>query len=137
MARRKIDRLYLVERLQWLGNPFVPDAFFARAAGAVPVTAFLDRDKAEARCRTLDDEKWAGINPFRYGSRLEDWTSLDAGRLRDWMLDLGLEPPPGPFRVARWRKWYDKVLPSLDEAQRARIREGLDRLRFFQVSEVT
>ena len=136
MATKKIDRLFLVEQAKWVADPFRRGKYL-RLPGAAPVRAFLHHDKAEAKCRALDEKAWAGINPFHYGDKLADWTSLDAGRLRDWMLDLGLEPPKGKFDVNRWRAWYDEVLPGLDAAQLAKVREALDRLRFYRVSEIT
>src|SRR4051812_27482061 len=69
--------------------------------GILPVKAFLEADRAEAFCKEREDEAWEGINPFRFGSGA-DWTNLDAGRLRDLMLDIGLEPPMGKFDAARW-----------------------------------
>src|SRR5262245_20867178 len=155
----KINRLFLVERLCWgaVGGQVVKRApayardaqahpfrkgqvylpVYRRIEGAAPVRAFLDEAKAEARCRALEEEAWANINPFRHGDRPGQWTSFDAGRLRDWLLDAGLELPAGKLNVKAWRGWYDRVHDGLTELQRLRLREALDRVRFYQVSELT
>jgi hypothetical protein len=104
--------------------------------GYHPLRAFRDDSDAEAFCKTLEDDAWQGINPFRFGRR-EEWTSLDAGRLRDMMLDIGLEPPAGKFDTARWRKWYDVASATATELQRLGVRQALDRLHFFRVTELT
>lgn len=156
---KKIERLYLVEWLCWgyagirnIKNPppylqgkarknrFTGALLLARyqkKRGAVPVKAFLDRATAEAHSEKANDAAWEGINPFHFGSKLADWTSLDLGRLRDWMLDLGLQPPDGKFSADKWQRWYDRVHDQLDEVQRRAIRQGLDRVQFYQVSELT
>jgi hypothetical protein len=156
---RKISRLFLVERLCWAvtgcdfvkaipayvrdvqldpsrkGQLWIP--LYRRLEGAAPVKAFLDEGKAEACCRRMEEEAWARINPFRHGDRPEQWTTFDAGRLRDWLLDAGLEPPAGKLNVKAWRGWYDRARDGLTELQRLRLREALDRVRFYQVSELT
>jgi hypothetical protein len=108
---------------------------YALHEGHHPLRAFLDEQQAEAFCKAREDEAWEGINPFRYGRRA-DWTSLDAGRLRDMMLDIGLEPPAGKFDAARWRKWYDVASGSASELQKMEVRQVLDRLHFFRVTEL-
>jgi hypothetical protein len=159
MARRKKDRLYLVERVVWnfIGmrevkvvptylaqmaklNPLTSGRslpVFGRGEGLVPVKAFRDRADADALRDNLDQAAWAGINPFHYGSQVRDWSSFDEGRLRDWLLDHGLEPPAGKkVTPTRWREWYDQRHEALDEFQRRAIRQGLDRVVFYQVSEL-
>jgi hypothetical protein len=158
VARRKVERLYLVERVLWevtgtrrvrkippylegqaRPNPFTGKKFLPvyRRGGQVPTRAYLSRENGEEDCRARNDAAWEGINPFHYGQKVADWSSFDQGRLRDWLLDHGLEPPAGKLGVDKWRGWYDGVQGALDDLQRRAIRQGLDRIVFFQVSELT
>jgi hypothetical protein len=121
----KITHLFLVEKL--VGG---------EDGAARPVRAFLAWDRAEAFYRRREDAAWQRINPFLRG-KLAEWTSLDAGRLRDWMLDLGLEPPAGEFHRGKWGKWFAEVQPTLSPAQRWAIREAMDRRRFFRIVELS
>src|SRR4051794_2226144 len=61
-----------------------------------PEQTFGDRDTAEACCAELEREKRAEVNPFQYCERVEELTHFDADRWHDWLLDVGLEPPPPP-----------------------------------------
>ena len=159
MARAKIDRLFLVEKTSWtvrdvdshkgtlphlakMTRPhdgrkgYILIYTYEPQEGAHPVKAFLEVDKAEAFCQEQEAEAWDGLNPFRYGSR-EDWTDLAAGPLRDRLLDIGHAPPLGKFDAARWRKWYDVASAGVTELQELEVRQALDRLHFFRVTELT
>jgi hypothetical protein len=159
MARRKREPLYLVERVVWnfIGmrevkvvptylarmvslNPFSTSRslpVFGRGEGLIPVKGFRDRADADELRDNLDKAAWAGINPFHFGSQVRDWTTFDEGRLRDWLLDQSLDPPAGKkVTPTRWREWYDQQHEALDEFQRRAIRQGLDRVVFFQVTEL-
>jgi hypothetical protein len=136
MNQIKYTRLFLVEKIPWFANPFRRGEY-CRVMGIVPLKAYTDEGKAEADCRKRDLKVWAKINPFLYGSKLDELTSFDGGRLRDWFLDAGLEPPPGRFSLDKWRSWYDTILPKLTELQRLKVRDAFDNLLFFRVSELT
>ena len=132
MAALNITRLYLVEKLVWQsgGGVHYP------GEGAEPLRAFLDAGRAEEYCRQHEEAAWKGLNPFTCGTKLAERTSLDGGRLRDWMLDIGLEPPAGKFNGAQWRQWFARVQATLTPVQKFKVREGLDRVHFFRVVEV-
>ena len=101
--------------------------------------AFADPDRAEEHRRQLDQKARSGVNPFRCGTRMTDWSSLDADRLHDWVLDLGLTPPPRKGKgteAARWRPWWDANEAKMTDLQRDRMWEALDRVRFYQVAEL-
>ena len=53
------------------------------------------------------------------------------------MVDIGLEPPLGKFDAEKWRKWYDVASASVTELQKLEVRQTLDRLYFFRVTELT
>src|SRR5438552_2276302 len=89
----------------------------------VPVRAFADLDRADAYCREQEQARRARCNPFRYGWGMDSRTSLDEGRLRDWLLDAGLTPPghegeenPEVVR-ASWCDWWHKHRDSVSPKQ--------------------
>jgi hypothetical protein len=124
-------------------NPFRPDYCLFPSSwrrvgeGGWPLKAFLDPEAADAFCGEQERLAWQTCNPFRHGEITSDWSSFDAGRLRDWLLDAGLEPPAARARAPAWRKWYDAVGPSLTEVQRLKTHEALDKVRFYRVVELT
>ena len=159
MSRRRNHRLYLIEKriahyagadvckgpLSHLAKEVRSDPdgadrvvlyHYDFADAYHPIRAFFDEDRARQFWKAGEDDAWDGVNPFRYGRRA-DWTSLDAGRLRDTMLDIGLEPPNGKFDSARWRKWYDVASATVTELQKLEVRQALDLLHFFRVTELT
>jgi hypothetical protein len=146
--------IYLVQRLSWrVGNdkcepvditdprPDVRDregypgereiVVYHRGGdeGGEPVRAFRDYAMAEQFRREQEQERRGRTNPFRYGGLVSEWTSLDEGRLRDWLLDAGLTPPgqqgeEKPEVVAKaWQRWWLKHRPKLTET----VRLGLAR----------
>jgi hypothetical protein len=100
--------------------------------GGIPVRAFRDRGAAEAFAREQEEARRAATNPFRYGWRMESRTSLDDGRLRDWLLDAELEPPGNkgeavPEKVqAAWWKWWLRVRGRLTEQQQQTAARALN-----------
>ncbi len=82
--------------------------------GGLPVRAFRNYLSAERFRRECEHQQRRRTNPFRYGDRMEQWSSLDEGRFRDWLLDLGLTPPDhegeeNPQVVTRaWNNWWLK-----------------------------
>ena len=95
--------------------------------GGFPVRAFRDYAKALAFCREQEQARRNSTNPFRYGWNLESRTSLDLGRLNDWLLDAGLTPPSArgeerPERIAKaWQSWWAEQRGLLDEGERKRL----------------
>jgi hypothetical protein len=126
-------RTFVVERINWAPKGDRRKSFLL-LPGATRVACFDDADAAEADCRRREAEARAAANPFAYGGpALHYQTSFDEGRLRDWLLDAGLEPP-GKGGAA-WRAWWDRHSPSMTELQRARVWQALDKIRFFRVVE--
>jgi hypothetical protein len=129
---------YAVERLEWRAVRYVGQAFetewegFVLLPGARRLCSFPTAEEADAFCREQEEAMRAKVNPFTCGGPALHYQShLDAGRLRDWLLDAGLEPPHGE-RID-WRAWYDGA--SLDAAGRAAVWQALDRIRFYRVVE--
>jgi hypothetical protein len=131
---------YTLRRINWrktdraVGGGTAPEGNhgWLRLPGSVRVATFADAGAAEAQRQRLEAEARAVINPFRCGSFLAEQTSLDEGRLCDWLLDHGLTPPAPEARD--WVRWYES-LPGLDDYQRHSIWEALDRVRFYEVVE--
>ncbi len=99
--------------------------------GGYPVRAFRDYARAASYCREQELARRAATNPFRYGHNLESRTSLDLGRLCDWLLDAGLTPPgpkweEKPERIRKaWQGWWKKVRQGLTERQRVSLAEAV------------
>jgi hypothetical protein len=129
-----------VERLNWRAYEELGDSAksrakvgaWARLPGSERVATFDTPEDAEADCRRREEEARKGRSPFACGTALCYQTSLDEGRLRDWLLDAGLEPPEAG---TPWRQWWDEAEPNMTEVQRSRVWEALDKVRFFRVAE--
>jgi hypothetical protein len=135
-------RHFVVERLNWRlceeSGPFTrakPKVIsWARLPGAERVAGFDDIGAADADCRRREEALRRQVNPFACGSALCYLSSLDEGRLRDWMLDAGLTPPEAEGLDA-WPAWWERAAPAMTDLQRAKAWEALDRLQFFRVVE--
>jgi hypothetical protein len=125
-------RAFVVERINWgLADR---DGRWAHLPGAVRVACFEDAATAEADCRRREAEARSKVNPFLFGGpALHYQTSLDEGRLRDWLLDAGLEPPVpegGP-----WQAWWEERAPAMTDVHKLQVWNALDKVRFFRVVE--
>jgi hypothetical protein len=104
-----------------------------------PVRAFLDRDRAEDLCRSLEKQFRARTEPFSYGYELSHLTDFDPGPFRDWLLDAGLPVPDLPEESDRlgdldfWSKWWDEMGPALSAEEKDRLWQALEKLRFYHV----
>jgi hypothetical protein len=87
---------------------------------------------AENERRRLEAEARSVINPFLCGRSLSERTCLDAGRLNDWVLDLGLAPP-SRRKSRNWAAWWKRERKTMSEFQREKMWEALDRVRFYEV----
>jgi hypothetical protein len=125
--------IFLVIDLAAEGLPFQPD----RVQG-MPVRWFTSREVAETCCADFEREKRGEVNPFEFGETLEALTYLDADRLHDWILDVGLEPPfaGDEARHDDWVRWWDELSPAMTELQRAKVWQALAKLRFYRVDEL-
>jgi hypothetical protein len=124
--------VYLVQRWHWRPHEYLNGQFRRDPdEGGLPVRAFRDPACAEAFCRAQELARRASANPFRYGWGVEGRSSLDEGRLRDWLLDAGLTPPgdegeeaPELIR-ASWQAWWGRNRDSLSEQKRGAIARAL------------
>jgi hypothetical protein len=126
---------FLVRRLRWSDADYF-SKLRHRLPGEVAVASFTDRADAEADLRRREGEARQGVNPFSHGEALCYQTSLDAPRFHDWLLDAGLEPPaPNKKGAIDWVAWWARASKRMTEEQKARVWQGLDRVRFFDLVE--
>jgi hypothetical protein len=131
-STKQPSTLHVVQRLNWQGY----GAGIARLPGATRLRSYKSRVAAERDCRRRETAARAAVNPFTCGGpALHYQTSLDADRLHDWLLDAGLEPPAAQDDKRDWAGWWRQTHDRLSEAQRERVWEALDRVRFFEVVE--
>jgi hypothetical protein len=130
---------FVVQRIRWTEpGPYRRlGEWRRRLPAAYPVATFTDPAAARAECRRLEEEARQGVNPFTLGGpALFYQTSLDAGRLHDWLLDRGVTPPTKPGAGhAPWRSWWDAGHERMGGQERDAVWEALDKVRFFEVVE--
>jgi hypothetical protein len=119
---------HAVHRLNWRSVGPV----YVRLPGSTRLATFPDAEPAEAECRRLEAAVRAAVNPFACGQATHERSSLDEGRLRDWMLDAGLSPPED---VSAWAGWWAEAGAGLSEFQRERVWQACDLVRFHEVVE--
>ena len=86
-----------------------------------------DRFQREARLRHR-------YNPFHFGTAWHQLTTMPDYVYQDWLLDHGLEVPPGLARdLKAWADWWDSTKATRDAAQTEAVWEGLNRVRFYDV----
>jgi hypothetical protein len=142
MAEQTGSVLHVVERLNWRAtrHHFKWNTEWegvVQLPGATRLESHADPADAQRACRAAEEEVRGRVNPFACGGpALHYQTSLDEGRLHDWLLDHGVEPPaPDEEGNRPWRAWWDAESPSLSPEQRSRVWEALDKVRFHRVVE--
>ena len=133
-AAEPTTKAYIVQRIGWNYN----DEYFYRGEGEeddVPVKAFRDRARAEAHLRQLHDEEaadWVGLNPFEFGRRLADVTSLSGAELAARVQALGFPPPQVNDEIGEGYVWFEWWNEAMGDA----VWQLLDRIRFFEIIEI-
>lgn len=130
--------IYLVQKRWWWSWEDGNTTVYQRVGeeGGSPVRAFTDRDRAEEFCRAQEQAMRADANPFLYGDKLEDLSSLEAAPFHDWLLDAGLTPWSKTSNFKNYRAWWFQVRREMTDLQRARVWEALDKVRFFEIVEL-
>jgi len=104
--------------------------------GEVRESSFATEAEAQDDARRREADARAKVNPFRCGTTWADRSHLPEAVFSDFLRDAGVEPPAAaPDEPIDWAAWWDEKAKHLGDAQRQRVWEGLDRVRFFQVSE--
>lgn len=124
---------FVVKRLNWVEEY---RGQRSRRPGEVAVASFGTFEEADADRARRESERRDRVNPFECGTAVQYWTHLDEPRLRDWLMDHGIEPPKakkgGP---TNWPAWWKKHQKLLGAEKRASVWEALDKVRFFAVRE--
>lgn len=121
---------FVVKRLNWWRN-FRQG--YRRSPGEVPLASFATFDAADADRRAREDRARGWVNPFTCGEAIHHWTSLDEPRLRDWLMDRGINPPAAQKDgKTDWAAWWAE---GLSGEGRAEVWDALDKLRFYAVAE--
>src|SRR4051794_14401498 len=92
--------VYCVERLAWRAVRHLDESYeaewegFVQLPGARRLRSFATAEEADAFCKEQEQATRSKVNPFACGGPALHYQSrFDDGRLRDWLLDAGLEPP--------------------------------------------
>ncbi len=124
---------FVVKRLKWAEHY---GGKRTRQPGEVAVASFTTFEEAEAERAKREDEYRKSVNPFDCGAAVHYWTHLDEPRLRDWLMDHGIEPPkPNKDGTTNWADWWKRNQKKLGPENRAAVWEVLDKVRFFAVRE--
>lgn len=124
---------FVVKRLKWQEHY---GGKLSRLPGDVPVASFATFEEAEAERAKREESYRERINPFQCGEAIQYWSHLDEPRLRDWLMDHGIDPPkPKPAGDTNWGAWWKKNNRKLGAEKRAAVWEVLDKVRFFIVRE--
>lgn len=135
---------FVVKRLRWMPRH---DDVLVRLPGEVAVASFPTFDEAAAERDRREEEARARVNPFACGGGGTDedgdtttavhyWTHLDEPRLRDWLMDHGVDPPkPNKKGTTDWVKWWKRRHKKMSAEKRAAVWEALDKVRFYTVGE--
>ncbi|MDY3563614.1 hypothetical protein R5W23_005230 [Gemmata sp. JC673] len=121
---------FVVRRLNWrpAGEHFI------RLPGEVRLGAFDTFDAASADRHTREAEVRGRVNPFKCGTAWHALTVMPEPVFRDWVRDVGLEPPPANT-LAGWLAWWDGTQHARTAEQTERVWDGLTRVRFFDTVE--
>lgn len=123
---------YVVSRYRWYQR-FLKD--FRRSLGEAPLASFATFEEADADRWARERRTRAWLNPFLCGKAVHDWSSLDEPRLRDWLMDHGIDPPEAKKDgTTDWRGWWQQARPELGPEKEAAMWEVLDKLRFYNVT---
>jgi hypothetical protein len=124
---------FVLKRLKWAERY---DGRMTRQPGEVAVASFATAEEAEAERARREAGMRAKVNPFACGPAAHYWTHLDEPRLRDWLMDRGIDPPePKKDGTTNWADWWKRNQKKLGPAKRAAIWDVLDKVRFFAVRQ--
>jgi hypothetical protein len=107
-----------------------------RGVGQIRLASFDTAEQAEAERARREENVRRRLNPFHCGGELAELTSYPEAVFLDWIQDAGLTPPEKPKKGGRdWAGWWAGLSPAPDLAQRLKVWEAMDRVRFYSVAE--
>lgn len=121
---------FVVRRLNWREA----GALFVRLPGEVRLASFDTFEAADADRARREAQVRDRVNPFRCGTAWHALTAFPEGVFRDWLSDVSLAPPDGAT-LGDWAQWWADGSAAWPAEHRARVWEGLDRVRFFETIE--
>jgi len=124
---------FVVKRLNWIEHY---NGSWLRQPGEVAVVSFATFEEADAERAKRESEMRKKVNPFACGAAVHFWSHLDEPRLRDWLMDRGIDPPAAKNDgTTDWAGWWKKSGKKLSPEKRESVWEALDKMRFFMVRE--
>jgi len=148
MSEITTQTIFVVHQMWYTDNELGTELRVSDDTMGEPVRAFTDYAKAVEHTRRLEYERRKLVNPFAPpgdsdymdlpAPKLEQITSLDEGRLCDWIMDQGLEPPKGKGKKEKrdWEKWWNDHAKKWDEFTTAKVWEALDKVVFYAIVEM-
>jgi hypothetical protein len=132
---------FLVLRRNW--RPAGRAGTYVLLPGEHHESAFAGEDEARADADRREADARLRINPFHCGTTWADRCSMPEPVFSDFLRDAGIEPPvpkkgrsrSKPPEAPDWAAWWDRNAGKMSAAQHDRVWQGLDRLRFYEVSE--
>jgi hypothetical protein len=121
---------FVVRRLNWREA----GALIVRLPGEVRLASFDTFEAADADRARREAQVRDRVNPFRCGAAWHALTAFPEGVFRDWLSDVALAPPDGAT-LGDWAQWWADGSAAWPAEHRARVWEGLDRVRFFETIE--
>jgi hypothetical protein len=121
---------------------FCEDLECGRRPPPADLNPFLQLDNPKQAIEYL--EAWGSA--YNRSWQVTALTSFDEPVLHDWVLDTGLTPPEPqtvpsnkkgqpPYVFRDWFSWWEANVAEMTDLQRARIRQALDKVSFFEVIE--
>lgn len=101
-----------------------------QAPGEHRVAWFGTEADAVAECRRREQSVRERVNPFHCGPAFHYLSTFPEYAFRDWLLDADITPPDGTGLNA-WADWWE--WPPFGPSARAKVWEGLNRVRFHDV----
>lgn len=140
-ARSTRRTIYVVQEFSWPwgsnSEPLIQDD----ERPGKPVTAFLERARADAHCRQLNLQKRATENPFRYMPQGGKYTTMGEAAFLAFIRAEGLTPPAnfpnGEVDLAwAWAEWWNEHVIEWGARRVERLWGALDGVHFYEVREI-
>jgi hypothetical protein len=136
----KVRTHFVVVRRNW--RPAGHGGTYVLVPGEVRESSFALEQEAREEAALREADARRKVNPFRCGTTWVDRCHLPESVFSDFLRDGGIAPPAKASRSKKkppvpldWAAWWEKKGAKLGEAERQRVWEGLDRLRFYEVRE--